>query len=464
MKFKELLKNMSYTLTSNFITLAVSTILVLVVPKFIGVEEYGYWQLYIFYATYVGVLTFGWADGIYLRYGGIDYNELDKKLFHSQLLMAFLLQLLIFCVIFFYTILISDVNKIFIFRALAVCLVLFNMRGFILYILQDTNRIREYAFVNSAGRIIYFILVIAALLIDRKDYKLLIVADLIGRLISLLVGMFYIKDIIFEKTNTFFWSFREAWTNISVGIKLMIANFAGMLIIGVVRYGIQWKWGVSIFGKVSLTLSISNFVMTFVSAVSLVLYPTLRRLGKDKTKSLYPDIRNIVIILLCLALIAYYPIAYVLPKWLPKYSDSLTYLAIIFPMFVYQGKFDLLINTFMKTFRFERGLLKVNMLTVIFSVLCTLLNVFVIKLVPSTMFSIVLILWFQSTLGELYLTNKLQIKIGKDIFLETIIILVFMISSWYLNLVQGFCLFIVLMLLVMLFCRKDIQRGLKLFI
>ncbi len=81
MKIRKILRDFSYSISSNLISLAVSTLVVLIVPKFIGVTEYGYWQLYIFYTNYVGVLHFGWLDGIYLRYGGYHYRDLDRPTF-----------------------------------------------------------------------------------------------------------------------------------------------------------------------------------------------------------------------------------------------------------------------------------------------------------------------------------------------------------------------------------------------
>ena len=75
---------MSYTIFSNFVSLIASALVILIIPKLIGVEEYGYWQLYLFYSSYVGFLHFGWNDGIYLRFGGEDYNNLDKNLFNNK--------------------------------------------------------------------------------------------------------------------------------------------------------------------------------------------------------------------------------------------------------------------------------------------------------------------------------------------------------------------------------------------
>lgn len=462
MNLRQLTKNFSFTIFSNLITLGVSTLLVLVVPKFIGVQQYGYWQLYMFYATYAGVMTFGWADGIYLRYGGRRYEDLDKDLFHSQFVMYFLFQLLVFFVIVLYGNFCIQGEKQFILYMVAICLVLFNARGFILYVLQDTNRIKEYAIVNAAGRVLYFISVVISLFLNQKNYKLLIISDLIGRAFSLVIGSIYIKDIIFRKFTGFYWSFRETWLNLTVGVKLLTANFAGMLIIGVVRYGIQAFWGVSTFGKVSLTLSISNFLMTFISAISLVLYPVLRRLSNEKIRLMYPEIRDILMVILLVGLFLYYPIDYILPMWLPKYKDSLVYMAILFPMCVYQGKFDLLINTFMKTFRLEKALLNINIIAMLFSMAVTAVNVFLIHNLTVLMFSIILILWVQTSLGELYLTKKLHIDIWQDLFLETVVVIIFMMSSWLLSRYLGLLVYAVSLGAYLYFKRTVIIKGFKL--
>ena len=86
-KLKTIVTNFSYVIISNLLTVLVSSIVVLILPKIMGVEEYGYWQLYIFYLAYVGFLHFGWVDGIYLRYGGVEDDELDKETFFSKFLL-----------------------------------------------------------------------------------------------------------------------------------------------------------------------------------------------------------------------------------------------------------------------------------------------------------------------------------------------------------------------------------------
>jgi len=52
-KLKTIVTNFSYVIISNLLTVLVSSIVVLILPKIMGVEEYGYWQLYIFYLDFL---------------------------------------------------------------------------------------------------------------------------------------------------------------------------------------------------------------------------------------------------------------------------------------------------------------------------------------------------------------------------------------------------------------------------
>lgn len=163
-KLKGFIRNFSYTLTSNLISFIISTLVILIVPKLIGVEEYGYWQLYLFYSAYVGFLHFGWNDGIYLRYGGKEYKDLNKKVFFSQFYMLVILQIILALFVFIYSnFFIESLNRVFIFKMIAINLFLFNVRSMLLFILQGTNRIKEFAQITMIDKILYIVLIISFL-------------------------------------------------------------------------------------------------------------------------------------------------------------------------------------------------------------------------------------------------------------------------------------------------------------
>lgn len=459
MKLKSLLKNFSYTILSNFISLAISTLVVLIVPKFINIEQYGYLQLYIFYTTYVGVLHFGWLDGIYLRFGGARYDELDTNLLHSQFVQFFVFQILLATIMISASILESSDQKFFILVASVCAMILINLRQFCLYILQDTARIKEYAIVTSLGRVIYFSMVILFLLLGLKCFQWLILADLLGRTISLLYSLYTCKEIVCKSINSFHWDFHETVLNLSVGVKLLMANFASSLIIGIVRYGIQFRWGVKTFGKVSLTLNISNLLMTFISAVSLVLYPALRRMNTARLRDIYVAIREVLIFSMLVGLILYYPVSWLLPMWLPKYKDALVYMALLFPMCVYSSKFSMLVATFMKAYRFERDLLKVNIVSLVSSVIITAINVFILRNLTMTMISIVVVLWIQSSIGELVLGRRIHLKLFHKLLPETIIVMAFMVLNSFLPSLFAMFVYIVVLLLFLITNYQNIKAG-----
>lgn len=433
-KVSNLIRNFSYTLTSNLISMLVTTVLVLVMPKLIGVREYGYWQLYLFYTGFVGFLHFGWNDGIYLRYGGKEYKELDKGVFFSQFYMLLIFQLAIAILMFYISFLfVADQNKIIILYSTAFCILINNTRGMLSYILQLTNRIREYATIIIIDRLLYLVLIVAFLIIGIKEFRMLIMVDLICKFMALLYATYCCKEIVYQKLSLLCYNFKEALENIDVGIKLMFANIASTLIIGVVRFGIERSWDVSTFGKVSLTFSISNFMMLFINAVGIIMFPILRRTDIKKLPSIYKTMRTFLMVPLLGILMLYYPFKVILSAWLPKYADSLIYMALLFPMCIFEGKMALLINTYLKTLRKERFMLFINLLLLIISIGISIVTTSIFKNLDLAVVSIVILLAFRCVLAEVFLSRLLGISTLKDIVLELSMTSAFILSGWYMK-------------------------------
>ena len=80
-----LARNVSYSVVANLVSFLVSVTVILLVPKAIGVVEYGYFQLFLFFISYVGFFHFGWCDGVILRYAGAEWDKLDRAKFSGQI-------------------------------------------------------------------------------------------------------------------------------------------------------------------------------------------------------------------------------------------------------------------------------------------------------------------------------------------------------------------------------------------
>ena len=90
-----LFKNISYSFIANITSMLISVLMIIFMPKILEVQDYSIWQLYVFYSSYLGFFHFGWLDGIYLRYGGYEFEKLDKLKFSNQLYSLFLFEAII---------------------------------------------------------------------------------------------------------------------------------------------------------------------------------------------------------------------------------------------------------------------------------------------------------------------------------------------------------------------------------
>ena len=82
--FRQIRRNIGLSIFAQAISLIVSFIMNLILPKYISEYQYAYWHTYLLYVGYVGIFHFGLLDGIMLRYASFDYKELDKPRIRSQ--------------------------------------------------------------------------------------------------------------------------------------------------------------------------------------------------------------------------------------------------------------------------------------------------------------------------------------------------------------------------------------------
>lgn len=427
MNLKEkMIKNVSYSFTANIISMAISVISVTFLPKFMNVEDYGVWQLYLFYVSYLGFFHFGWLDGICLRYGGCYFEKLDKVKFTSQFVLLFFVELVISVIaIIFINLFVADyfTKQVLIFvSCVLVPVILFT---FATFILQITNKIKEYAYLTLFGRILFFISLMIYFNISNRGYAELIYLDIISKVLALFYGIYLIREILVSKIDKLNNIFKETWENVSVGSKLLFANIAGMLILGIIRFGISQQWDVATFGKVSLTLNCSNFLMVFINALSIVFFPILKRTDESKIKGLYINIRNGLTSVLLGCLIIYYPLNSILSWWLPKYQDSLIYMAVLLPICLFESKVSLLTNTYLKALRKEKVMMKINIGVVVVSFILTYVSTVLLHDLNMAVISILLLFAVKSICSELVLGKVLQTKIKKDILQEIILVTLF---------------------------------------
>ena len=129
----------------------------------------------------------------------------------------------------------------------------------------------------------------------------------------------------------------------------------------------------------------------------------------------------------------YYPARVVLTAWLPDYVESLMYMALLFPLVIYEGRITLLINTYLKTLRYEKVMLTINTVSVVITSLITIFTTVILHDLNLSVLTILVGQVLRALIAELFLAKKLGINLTKDIVLETALTAVFILSGWYVD-------------------------------
>ncbi|HHX11286.1 MAG TPA: hypothetical protein GX731_00560 [Clostridiales bacterium] len=448
--------------------MVVSIIISLVVPKLLGVKEYGYWQLYTFYVSYIGFFHFGWADGLYLRYGGAYYEELDKPLMHSQYWLLSFLEIIIgLGISLFALFLVKDNNKALVLIATGLNCILILPRTLLQFLLQGTGRVNEYARNIILERLIYATFIIGFLFAGFQKYEFMLLADIIAKTVAMIALAWVCRDIVFIKGVKISISIAEGWKNISVGVQLLIANIAGLLIIGIVRFSIEQVWDISIFGKVSFPLGILNQVLTFISAVGIVIFPMIKRSDQTRLPFLYETVGTLLSGVMILFLIMYYPIKVLLTLWLPHYAEAIGYFSILFPLSLFEARSSLLINTYLKALRKERTMLWLNGFSVGLSLIITGITVFWLRNLTLAIMSIVFLQAARCFVPDLYLQKTMKMKYSYEVLWDILATVVFVLANWAVGGLKGwglYCAFAICFVLLRMQEYYDHLKTIKGFI
>ncbi|MDF2792190.1 MAG: hypothetical protein K0S80_5292 [Neobacillus sp.] len=453
-KFKKFLNDLIVAFFAQGISLICSFLLSFLVPKFLGVKEFGYWQLFIFYISFSGISHFGFNDGVFLRSGGKKYNELNLPLIGGQFWLSVIFESIIALSIMNITLFEQDPNRKFVLIMTAIYLVVFNASEMLGHLFQSVNESIKYSISTIINSISLVICVTSLLFFKIQHSEYYIVFYLLTRILSLAYCMHQAHTMIFTKPSPFKKTMNELWKNITIGINLTISYFSGVLIIGCGRFITDSVWGIESFAKLSFALSLNSFVMVFIYQFGMVLFPALKQTNLENIKSIYHLINKGLGVLLLGVLLFYLPFKLVFNLWLPQYSESLRYLSLLLPICVFDAKTELLCNTYLKVLRKEKILLQINLFSLVISLMLSMFFAFVIHSLNFIVVSMVFSIALRNILSEYYLSGIMEIRIWKDISVECCLVIVFTSTTWFLNAEKGFVVYLMLYLFY-LFLSKD---------
>ena len=459
MKTRQIIKNMLYAFTAQGISLLMSLTVSLIIPKFLGVTEYSYWQLFLFYASYLGFFHFGLNDGLYLRKGGEQYEQLDFDSVGTQLKVAFGFHCLVAVAIIVASLMLeADGNRRFIWICVALYLPVYNAVAFFNVLFQAVNRIKLYSIVFSIDKAFIILSVIILLLAGYRSFTWYILAYVAGLALTLLYCTWRAREIICSRLMPLHRILPEIRANIACGIKLMLSNIASILIVGIGRFIVDQIWGIAAFGKFSLAIAISSIFLLFINQLGNVLFPALKNTNEQNMKKFYDFSRELIGLLFAAVFLAYMPIKYLLGLWLPQYGESLPYLALLLPLCTYDGKMNMLCMTYFKVLRKEKQLLQINILSIAVSLVLSLIGGYWLKDIYCVVLAMVVVVAFRSIIAEILLARLMGASVTKNLIADFLLAAIFMTCTWFISPVGGFLAYAAVFALYLVVNRSVLQR------
>lgn len=426
------------------VSMCLSILQTLLVPKVLGVEQYGYWQLYIFYISYVGFFHLGLSSGVYLTTGGQTRDQMDKSAIKSQMIFGATYQTCMAIVIVVLSQFMAvGSERSFVIVMTALYLVLQNLATFMMNELQCMNETKKSSYSSIVERFAFLIPLLAFLVLHVQVFEPYVFAFTASTIVQLVYCTWELRDF----WHAPFLGMRRAaqlgWSSIKVGFPMMIASVASMLILGIGRFFIDVAWGIETFGKLSLALSLVSFFLAFVSQASMVLFPSLRQAGENEVRAFYQAARDAMGLLFPCVYLLYFPLAWILGLWLPDYASSFVYLILLLPICVFDSKMNITGTTFYNVLRKERVMLAVNLVAALSCLILTLISIYVCKSVFAVMVSMAFVIAMRSLFSEEYMNRLLAVRASKICVFELgltaeFIIVAFMMPSSFAFIVYAF--------------------------
>lgn len=454
----DLLRNFLFVFGSQIFVLAFGLIKALIIPLVIGIEDFGCWQLYVFYTVYLGIFTLGYNDGIYLKYGGYRLEDLPlDPLRTSNLIHVILLSLGAIAVVFAATYL-ADPSRKFVFFAVAANIIVLGIIGNISLSLQAVNKLKGYAFLNAADKIFLPIVLAAMLAPGLRTFWYLIAIDLAGKFAVLTALLFRYRQLYFGPLARMAAAFAEFAENFRPGIQLMVANLSGMLVLGIGRIIIEYFGSLESYSYYAFAISLSNLVLLSVAAMSVVVYPTLKRQERASFRGHFESANLVYLIFALVLLTSYYAALAFILLVARSYEPVIEFLNVVFVITVFQGKMLFVNNTFYQALRLEGAMLRANIASLVVATGLSAIGYMLTQSVTAVAYATLLTMLLRVYASEIFLRRHMAGGRNNRPLLEVGVLAGFLVVTTFSPPIAGCLVWSAVVILVAFNNRKQISE------
>lgn len=464
---KSFFKNILKVSASNIVSLLSGVVTGFLLPKMMGLEGYANYKIYTLYLTYIALTSLGLGDGLYLQYAGIDRDKLDKNQIKYYLRKYYFQLLLIFFIAVSVSLfVVPDENR---FVCIALSLTILSSQ--IIAVHQNlsviTSRFNEYStrlIIKAVITTLFVAILFGEFLIKKTEisYQIYIVGIVLVDFILAIWYIFTYNDFNFGRIDSEKLHGIKYTSLLCLGFPLLISNMAGSIFLNFDRQFVSVLFAKTDYAIYAFAYNLLTLITTMTSAVSIVLFPALRKIkGIDIKNELlkYSKTFNIIVAL-CLSV--YFVLCWIVGAFLPKYIKSIEVLRVVLPGLIFSSSVTVVLNNFYKLENkikiYFLGTLSALIVAIGFNFLAY--HIWKSYISISWISLLALVYWY--FVSYLYFVKKYHVPVLKNfIYLVTVCVAFYLITGFVTNIALGMIIYLMAYGCITILFNKNIFDEVK---
>ena len=276
---------------SNVLVLLAGVFTSFLIPKFLGLTQYGLYKIFTLYISYTAIIEIGYFEGIYLKYTAVPEEKYDMTSFRAYFKTYMLINMFFSLAVFIFSQIVFDDEYKIIFIFVVIYALISNIINYFQIISQCLLRFGEFALRNIIKSVLLIVIVSAFFIINKLGTSISYISFLICYIcIFVIIVVWYAltyKRYIWGEARKIIAVKNESIEFIRIGFPLLIANLCSTLILTLDRQFVSILFSTENYALYSFAYSMLALFTTLTSSISLIVFPSLKILKKDELKIKY---------------------------------------------------------------------------------------------------------------------------------------------------------------------------------
>jgi O-antigen/teichoic acid export membrane protein len=311
--------------TGTLLASVFNVALVFIVPKLTTVENYGYWRLFLLYASYAGVLHLGMVDGALLKWAGRSLPEIQEEIPRCIRFLVWQNLTVVVVVCLCASVLRSSDARFLVLSVLAVSLIQ-NLTTLFQVALQASRHFRPVAISTAAPLGLLLCILLLGKRVFETGYHELVFYYAAGWVLTLAWLFSTLKS----------WRRSSSRLTMRVGLDLILAGWPIVLSNASLafaqqldRFAVSWVGNIHDFAMYSLAASAVAVPMLLVQAIYKVVFSHLATITSSDRMRIYSGGSRLLLLAWIPLLLYYFLLQVVIADFLPQYRASLPVAAVL---------------------------------------------------------------------------------------------------------------------------------------